>query len=523
MLPTLPTPELFFGLCSPVGTDNKKVAEMIADRLRRYSYSTKSFKVTDLMKSILIDGFTLSNRDIEARYDTHIKYANKIRELFGLPYVLSLLCCAGVRSFRREINADSYIHKQAYVFDQFKRTEEIAILRQVYGRLFIVVSIYSDKEKRIESLTHRIAFDNVEPRPDGNHRSKAQALVDRDEREEGDPNGQRLQETFAVADLFINMDDPKQAELLIDRFLEGLFGANFVSPTKQEYGMYLARNTALRSLDLSRQVGAAIMTVGGETITLGCNEVPKPNGGTYWTGDPGDARDYKKKFDTNDQIKRSLLSNFTRQLAENGFLSPDIRKEDVNAIILKETAKGGRLSNVHLMDLLEFGRIIHAEMSALCDAARLGKAVKDAVLYCTTFPCHICAKHIVAAGIKKVVFIEPYPKSYAEQLHGDAIVVGRSDDPTKVIFEPFIGIAPYRYRDIFERSRRKNGDGTFREWIDGPPDHQPNLKLTVASYLQNEVAVTKLFSEKSVQLVEQGAIRISEDAAVMENGQDPAT
>jgi cytidine deaminase len=509
MLPSLPTPELFFGLCSPVGTDNKKVADLINDRLRRYSYDTKYLKVTDLMKSIVIKDMTLSNSDIQGRYDTHIKYANKIRELFNLPYVLSVLCCAAVRNFRSEKGAETYIEKQAYVFDQFKRTEEVALLRQVYGRLFIVISIYSDREKRIESLTQRIAHDHVEPRPDGSHKAAARSLVDRDEREEGDPNGQRLQETFAVADLFINMDDPKGAEALIDRFFEGLFGANFVSPTREEYGMYMARNAALRSLDLSRQVGAAIMTSNGETITAGCNEVPKAGGGTYWTGDTNDSRDYAKRFDSNEQIKRSLLSNFTRQLAETGYLRSDISKDDVNAIILKETSKDGRLRNVHLMDLLEFGRIIHAEMSALCDAARLGRAVKDAILYCTTFPCHICAKHIVAAGIKKVVFIEPYPKSYAEQLHGDAIVVGQAETGSKVVFEPFIGIAPFRYRDIFERGRRKDDQGDFIEWIDGPPQHQPNVRYTVATYLENEIAVTTFLSEKSGSLVSEGRIQIS--------------
>ncbi|MDN3612645.1 hypothetical protein QWZ16_23945 [Vibrio ostreicida] len=26
------------------------------------------------------------------------------------------------------------------------------------------------------------------------------------------------------------------------------------------------------------------------------------------------------------------------------------------------------------------------------------------------FPCHNCAKHIVASGIKRVVYVEPYPK-----------------------------------------------------------------------------------------------------------------
>jgi cytidine deaminase len=458
------------------------------------------------MKSIVLKDMKLRDSHIEERYDSYIKYANKIREIFRLPYVLAILCCAAVRNFRRVKGANSYLKRQAYVFDQFKRPEEIALLRQVYGRLFVVISIYSDKQNRIDSLTNRIAFDHVESRPDGSHKTIARELVERDEREEADPNGQRLQETFAVADLFINLDDPQGAEHLIDRFLEGLFGANFVSPTRQEYGMYLARNTALRSLDLSRQVGAAIMTSAGETITSGCNEVPKATGGTYWTGDDGDTRDYKKDHDSNEQIKRSLLSNFTKQLFEIGYLRSDINKDDISGMILQETSKDGRLRTVQLMDLLEFGRIIHAEMSALCDAARLGRPVKEAILYCTTFPCHICAKHIVAAGIKKVIFIEPYPKSYAEQLHGDAIIVGKSDGSDKVVFEPFIGIAPYRYRDIFERGRRKTEIGKFKEWIDGPPDHQPNVKFTVATYLENEVALTKLFNQRSQQLISEGHI-----------------
>ncbi len=512
MLPSLPGPELFFGLCSPIGTDNKKVTKIIANCLKRYSYDIEYFKVTDLMKSIDVSGMSLNDTNLEDRYDTYIKYANKIRELFRQPYVLATLCSAAVRNFRRSKGATSYIKKQAYVFDQFKRPEEIALLRQVYGRLFIMISVYSDRERRIETLTNRIAFGHSEARPDEEHRATARSLADRDEREDGDSNGQRLQDTFATADLFINMDDPDAAEKLVERFLEGLFGANFVSPTRQEYGMYLARNTALRSLDLSRQVGATIMTKEGETITAGCNEVPKANGGTYWYKDASEARDYKKGYDSNEQIKRSLLSSFTKQLVELGYLREEITKDDVSAIILKETSRGGGLRDTQLMDLLEFGRIIHAEMSALCDAARLGRSVKDAILFCTTFPCHICAKHIIAAGIRKVVFIEPYPKSYAEQLHGDAIVVGGSEHSNKVVFEPFIGIAPQRYRDIFERGRRKDDAGKFKEWIDEPPEHQPIVKLTVATYLDNEIAVTKLLSEASKSLIADGKISITPPA-----------
>lgn len=52
--------------------------------------------------------------------------------------------------------------------------------------------------------------------------------------------------------------------------------------------------------------------------------------------------------------------------------------------------------------------VIHAEMNALLKCVRLGKPVQDAFLYITHAPCDGCAKHIVAAGIKEVFYIESY-------------------------------------------------------------------------------------------------------------------
>ncbi len=77
-------------------------------------------------------------------------------------------------------------------------------------------------------------------------------------------------------------------------------------------------------------------------------------------------------------------------------------QERVDAIMSKPA-----VCDAQIMDIIEFGRMIHAEMSALTDAARLGRSTKDATLYCTTYPCHLCAKHIVAAGIMRVVFLLP--------------------------------------------------------------------------------------------------------------------
>ena len=93
------------------------------------------------------------------------------------------------------------------------------------------------------------------------------------------------------------------------------------------------------------------------------------------------------------------------------------------------------------MDLTEYGRVVHAEMLAITDAARLGRSVKGATLYCTTFPCHNCTKHLLASGIKRVVYMEPYPKSRAKDLHPDEIEL-EVEVEGKVGFIPFMGSRP---------------------------------------------------------------------------------
>ena len=84
---------------------------------------------------------------------------------------------------------------------------------------------------------------------------------------------------------------------------------------------------------------------------------------------------------------------------------------------------GAAIHDALISDITEYGRMTHAEMTAICDAARLGRALQGTTIYVTTFPCHNCAKHIVASGIDRVVYVEPYPKSKATSSHTDAISI----------------------------------------------------------------------------------------------------
>jgi dCMP deaminase len=53
----------------------------------------------------------------------------------------------------------------------------------------------------------------------------------------------------------------------------------------------------------------------------------------------------------------------------------------------------------------------HAEENAIVQAAYHGVALKDAVLYSTESPCLLCAKLIITAGIKEVVYAKAYRRS----------------------------------------------------------------------------------------------------------------
>lgn len=257
------------------------------------------------------------------------------------------------------------------------------------------------------------------------------------------------------------------------------FGKNSISPTRDEYGAYIAASASLRSIDLSRQVGAAIFSKDGEVISLGCNEVPKYGGGTYWGEDGDPHRDYDDGFDANRTEKNRIIYDFLKTLEDGGHL-----KDGQTAGNLHIDANFRKLiKKASVSDITEFGRMTHAEMTALCDAARLGRNTKSATIFVTTFPCHNCAKHLIAAGLERVVFIEPYPKSKALSLHEDSAILDEHRDG-RVSFEHFVGISPRRYRDIFEKGSRRNDDGTVAEWYEKEP--KPRLEDKSPAYILNE-------------------------------------
>jgi deoxycytidylate deaminase len=480
-----PETELVFGLVYAVGTDYKPVLDFLKDQIKLGGYAVSELHISDWFpESAERLGLPLevaAEPEI-ARIVSNIEAGNKIRSATERPDVFALLAAAKISSARSVDANDNPIaqNRTAHLLASLKRPEEVESLRKIYGPGFFLIGIFSDEAERITYLTDRKGLDL----PD------ATKLVDRDQREKEVASGQRTRDTFELADVFVELAN-RQYEQGLRRFLKLVFGDPNSTPTGDEHSMFLAYAASLRSGDLARQVGAALACAEGDVIALGCNDVPAPGGGLYSYDDGElDQRDYRLKKDHNDARKEEIIDDVIRAFQKE-FL-PKSNEED-----LLEKARP-ILRKTLVAEVTEYGRSVHAEMDALIAAGRNGVSFRNATLYTTTFPCHTCTRHIIAAGVKRVVYIEPYPKSLAPKLHEDAIRLIRyaEDKDFRIPFEPFVGIGPRRFFDLFSLKLSSGNvierkiDGKMVDW-DYRRDARPRVPMPPTSYLEREELIQK--------------------------------
>jgi deoxycytidylate deaminase len=182
-----------------------------------------------------------------------------------------------------------------------------------------------------------------------------------------------------------------------------------------------------------------------------------------------------------------MLNNIVIAIAKSGLLKSSVKPGDIKEVLI-----GTGVEN-----LTEFSRSIHAEMEAILAVAREGRhSLVGATLYTTTYPCHNCARHIVAAGITNAVYIQPYKKSLAIALHGDAITEDVTDH-SRVIFRQYDGVAPRNYHKLFRPSSPRKKDGKvlnkkpaelvpiFQMPLDGPVEYEAKVIAELEAKEQN--------------------------------------
>jgi deoxycytidylate deaminase len=476
-------PELVIGFVGAVGCDLPGIADSFITAFREVGYSAHPIRLSHRLHDLEPWAHLSTIYDQEEYIGGHMDAGNALREKTSQD-VMARLGMAQIRILRQRDDLEDTENepkpRTAYILNSLKRPEEVTALREVYGNAFLLVSAYASRDRRREALALRIARSRNEEMRECIWR--AEKLMERDEIESLVKTGQDVRDTFPLADVFLNADDKATIDHSVGRTVAILFGHPFETPTIDEMGMQYAYGAALRSADLSRQVGYAACTADGQLLAVGTNEVAKAGGGFYWPSSENDSRDFRvvESDEPNAEMKLSILKELLEDLKHEGLLTTEGSVTDEMVSFVARKLKGHRFWSI-----TEYGRAVHAEMGVITDAARRGVALFDATMYGTTFPCHNCAKHVVSSGVRRLVYIEPYPKSQVARLFRDSIDLDGTAQG-KVHFQPFVGIAPLRFREFFVMGDRKGSDGRIISWDESKQSAQPRIQNDPQSYIRRE-------------------------------------
>lgn len=485
------TEELVIALVGPVGSGCTTGRELLGNILEEeYVYEVHYYHLSEYISdgSNLVEEEAKSDLTGVERIDYLQTVGDKLRKACGNEYLAAkavevIAEQRDIDGFGKTTDGQSVPKKlrRVHIIDSLKHPEEIKLLRATYGEIFWLIGVFAPLAVREERLEYQEHLDG----------QAISAIMQRDYTE-NDEHGQNVRDVFYQADFFLRNDQDNNSRLKasLERFVEILFGSPVHTPTLDESSMYAAYAEAAKSACLSRQVGAAIVSSEGELIGLGRNDVPVFGGGLY-EEDHGDCdhrcHSWKDRHCHNDAKKEELYQQIHQRLQKAGLLTEGVSEDQVSKEIQATDVKM----------LIEYSRSVHAEMDAITSVARSHKdGILGGILFSTTFPCHSCARHIVASGIMKVFFIEPYPKSLAIELHSDAVSEREADKGKKVLFLQYTGIAPKNILKLFKTGidRKEKGGKlrTFNKKIASPivavslDDYATHEKWVIEELVENE-------------------------------------
>lgn len=492
--------ELVIVLVGPVASGVSTAGHYIRDILaQQFGYDVApTIKLSDIIRSEAhrVSATEPPKKPLGEYITAMQNIGNELRRKFGTNYLAEKVVerIVKFREGRGGYSKEGHVilpGRRAYVIDSIKNIEELQLLRKIYRDTLCLVGVFAPDAVRKQRLENN-----------GTDPEDIQRVLDRDQ---GEPMtfGQMTRNVFVEADFFI-CNDHKEDELRQDlfRYFEIIFDTNIHTPTRAETAMYEAEAAAATSACMSRQVGAALVSKTGELISVGRNDVPKFGGGLYTEDDQSTWNESSKAIEDQDhrcfRWKQKICHNDTRR---NGILDQIVINLIQSGVIPKTTKQTDlrtALLGTGVDSLTEFSRSIHAEMEAILAIAREGRhSLVGSTLYTTTYPCHNCARHIVAAGIASVIYVQPYKKSLAIALHGDAITEDVADK-SRVVFRQYDGVAPRNYLRMFRPiAPRKEGGKVFRP---KPGNAMPIFRVLLDGFDEYESKVIADLASKEQSL-----------------------
>jgi deoxycytidylate deaminase len=301
----------------------------------------------------------------------------------------------------RQIKAGDYENKDI-VIDSIRNPAEVEYFRMVFQQRFFLLAL--DASSAVRWLRKQSDYEGDEKRFEQDDM--------RDKGDEEPRHGQHTEACVYLSDVVI--DNEKQIgyrqewDLFfykIKHYIELMRDPKYRQPTYKELYMHIAYAVSLKSSCNKRHVGAIIVSAGipeSYVLATGCNDVPIGAPICAELGGRSNPQ-FCAKDDYELQTLRTMkyCPGCGAEMELSSIETVGFRCPKCNKRLPRDFTPG---------KLLDLCRAVHAEESAILQAVKLGSSsLSGAELYTTTFPCLLCCKSIINAGIKKIVYREPYP------------------------------------------------------------------------------------------------------------------
>ncbi|MEW8626790.1 MAG: hypothetical protein AB2551_13625 [Candidatus Thiodiazotropha sp.] len=344
-------------------------------------------------------------------------------KIFTLPKIVNKL----IKVIRWRKNNRAFV-----TIDAIRNPFEAYYFHQRYSG-FYLLSVNTPNEERLKHLreSHKfseqqiIALDNKEypKRLSGNN-----VFI-----------SQNIQRCIELSDIHLNNPDRQKFnnnELSSQLFwyVSLILHPGLVTPTTIERGMQLAFSAKLNSGCISRQVGAIVTDHNYSVKAIGWNSTPEGQTPCILRSasellDGGEEEVYSRYERTNEKFQNVMSCTFSKVIGSTNLKGRNISycfKDIQNKV-------DGEKNQVHT-------RSLHAEENAFLQIAKYGgEAIQGGFLFTTASPCELCSKKAYQLGIKKVIYIDPYPGISKEH-----ILSSGSNYPNLVLFRGALGRAYHR-------------------------------------------------------------------------------
>ena len=371
--------------------------------------------------------------EIERSY--HEIYPNRNELGFGHQYDLIRLVNFLIKGYRKRTAGGTRL-----VIDSLRNSTEAWFLKERYSA-FYLISVNDDKNRQqhlldeIKEKTGR-TDDLVYLITDKVDKLSAEEVKPK-EFESGVFSAPNVEQVIADAEIHINNNIEDQGtdnksdvcafSTMSEQWMKYsslILHPGLITPSAEERCMSVAYTSKFNSSCISRQVGAVITNSSHSIRTIGWNDVA-------YGQIPCGLRDLREIAEDGDKCSNydccySLFekgNNPKNRYDNDGFT--DKVKKDYRDVIKGKMVNGLPLpycfKDLHNRYKGEknqvFTRSLHAEENAMLQMVKYGgEPLMNGIIYVTASPCELCSKKLYQIGVRKIVYIDPYPGIARDQI-----------------------------------------------------------------------------------------------------------